>query len=249
MAHWKSLPVGAAAISLLLLLPACTVGLAIPLTRIGSAGQTCCTPDQWETRLGYVFGGAVPYSSAYGSVSYDYTNQLLAQNQTFITTDGKALSQRLLMVGKTKKMYMIDGASGRCISSDMPTGIPKQCVPSYFNRVTTITFGDPSAGLVNAQVFQATITGGVNITLLMSQENCVPLSQTAMQPGNTLSIQSFFNLTGGIKDPSVFNVPAACQSRFAEQDNSLARLLLQRSRRSAKVDSFIISEPFVPTVL
>eukprot|EP01098_Paradermamoeba_levis_P003267 TRINITY_DN1508_c0_g1_i2.p1 TRINITY_DN1508_c0_g1~~TRINITY_DN1508_c0_g1_i2.p1 ORF type:complete len:113 (-),score=44.51 TRINITY_DN1508_c0_g1_i2:61-399(-) len=85
------------------------------------------------------------------------------------------------------------------------------CVHKNANFSTSVTIG----GSLVVDVWRATLIGGGEV-LQVTHTGCIPVHRVVHSPRIDADIESFYDITAGIKDPSIFNRPSVCSPLDAE---------------------------------
>lgn len=186
-----------------------------------SAG--CCTPDQWEGGegvevgySGYIKKGLI---REYVKVAYDYTNKRSAAELFYENGDIKGKFQMVIRYDDETdenkgKLYFVDLQKSKCWQKTLNKPFRKACVPDDAKEMGDYVLGLKSAGLkatayhINGKGFDATVSVSP-----LGKGLCVPIGEiVAGKRGrfSTLRTVGFSNITPGIKNATVFDVPSAC---------------------------------------
>lgn len=187
---------------------------------------SCCTPDQWEGAEGAIIGYHGPGKHGglireYIQVAYDFTNKQSAANLYYFNKGIKAEFKVIVKYDKEcqdancagGKMYVYNVKDKKCWEKSIKGAFRKACIPEKAKYM-----GDYYLGLEGGLKASAYEFDGKHFTASISvssvgKNQCVPIGETIAKQGrySTLSNVGFLNITTGIKDPSVFDVPAACK--------------------------------------
>lgn len=114
--------------------------------------------------------------------------------------------------GKAYTVY-----NGYCIKTNLTTPIPSNCVPEKSTFLGSHVFGGMEAD--TWVLSPPSDINNLNMTrITVSKKNCVPLHQVNINFGDKsrMTLTTFQNVTKGISDPNVFNIPSACTKGMAE---------------------------------
>ncbi|XP_035663250.1 mammalian ependymin-related protein 1-like [Branchiostoma floridae] len=113
---------------------------------------------------------------------------------------------------------MITG--GQCYTNPWPYSMPR-CIPDNATAIATFEMGGPD-GLVVEQYDLGNFLPGFNGYMQFTMPDCLPVSQTQYYD-SYVTIFGFTNITEGIRDPSVFDIPSPPCPR--DMDNAVEPLL------------------------
>jgi len=125
-----------------------------------------------------------------------------------IVSSGQTTSIRTIQDWGKEKQYMIIG--GKCTVSTLAGPYTNKCVPDDARLdLPGIMFGIGSHQLA-FDVFTVT-RGNVSASFDIAKSDCIPLAVNSYEnDGSGMSSKVYTNLTLGIADPSVFNIPSSC---------------------------------------
>jgi len=188
------------------------------------AASGCCTPDQWE---GYqpAYGGYSGHHHMRGevkefsAVSYDYTNKRKAVFMTFLNGDKQNKYQVITRCDDDNddgcKVYVIDLQKNECRIKEVP-GFEKSCIPAdgKYNGNGAIGFGKNSMKIVSYVISRREVTTFVSVGNI-GKDLCVPVSETIageMKGVGFMQYVGFIDISAGIKNATVFDVPDICDN-------------------------------------
>ncbi|ESO87154.1 hypothetical protein LOTGIDRAFT_154656 [Lottia gigantea] len=179
-----------------------------------SLAEKCCVPDTWEgiqqQSVGSIKNGIPTMSEETITIHYDLTKNVAAFDES-VTANGYTVKVKVIMDFKAGTEYIISGnhCSKKVISHTSRT----RCVPDNA-KFEGSHFGGSGNNKVmfNSYSYQA-----ANVTAHFSMTNpgCVPVSQIIYGSTNGVQYfvsQNFYDITPGVKDPTVFNVPSICDN-------------------------------------
>ncbi|XP_035677013.1 uncharacterized protein LOC118416063 [Branchiostoma floridae] len=164
--------------------------------------EACCLPKQFECTIGLqnaTFGGGKLDVSTTGFMhSMDFINKKVA----YVGQDFKVLQDY-------SKMMQYTISNGYCTVNKLMKPIDN-CISANATVATTVDMGGPKG--VTLDVYNVEkISPGPGIffkgSIAFNQEGCIPFSEILMTEGSYATV-SYINMTFGIKDPSVFDVPS-----------------------------------------
>jgi len=207
---------------------------------------SCCTPDQWEgtqsTQYGYSKGlFRKGFHREMSQISYDAKNERTAASIEF--SDGHRTKKfKIITVFDKKlyfetmdldfdgcgggKMYFIDVEKNKCYTRSA-CKFRKACVPADAKGVN---FFLGLSGVYKVEGFEFKKEWGhgwrksgllVDVTVYNIKDACIPVGeQKAGRVHGTdfMSTTGFVNITPGIKNATVFDIPAICNKA---EDSSL----------------------------
>ncbi|XP_063413226.1 uncharacterized protein LOC134695749 [Mytilus trossulus] len=194
------------------------VGLLVATQYVYSSAP-CCMPDKFESHE-YVEGRilqATHFETANMNISFDFTSKKAVGFRYNIKTDGKVLPPMYTLVDyESGFAYVVQ--NNKCTKSAAHGKMQRACIPEMFKMVKTTHFGAGSE-MLPVHKYQSNIgnsTGSITVTA----KNCYYISYggyNSQRPTEGLRGE-VFGITLGIKDPSVFSVPALCKKTADPQD-------------------------------
>jgi len=183
------------------------LALLLLVSRTSSSETPCrCTPDQWEGILATderefdLAGGRTATSESSMYVSYDYKNRKYAMID--LNTKTKAIAD----YGKGMK-YVVRSSGCRGIQTGEQ--MKQMCMPDEAMFIGAFSIG----GITSADLWQFTGHNNSTMKSIVVHESCIPLQEEVhLQQQSYVSIQSslYLDVTLGISDESVFQVPDDC---------------------------------------
>lgn len=192
--------------------PSCSHEHTVPDVQEKLNSQVCCVPKQFESP-----GGALGLIDVNGKAlkqtismmtSYDSINKKTVTKSTTIVENYPPTITVELKDYAAGKQYEVK--NGVCNKGPLTTTFPDQCTPANATYSPIVMGTGPHA--VKGRIYNY-MYSGINMTFIVT-EDCVPL--TEMLNGHSVASVEYWialgytGLTTGIKDPSVFNVPASC---------------------------------------
>lgn len=177
----------------------------------------------------------------YTALSYDLTNKRSAM---FITTYHKDYEGKYKVVkiydkddmeecGEKGKMYVVDLKKNKCWTKKLRCGMKAKCIPPKARDVGTYFLGLKGGFKLHAYEIEGHCKMGCMFAHVSVQDTetkgvCIPVSESLY--GKTLGVEymeiiGFVNLTPGIKNATVFDVPKQCDD---EWDKELAEMIQNR---------------------
>ncbi|XP_046345094.1 uncharacterized protein LOC124125777 [Haliotis rufescens] len=194
------------------------VSLAVVLVPAVLGANICCTPRQWEgveaQVIGTVKNGGTPLiSETEINVHFDATNKRLAFDEK-VTANGYTVNVKVIQLWDKLTEYVIQ-QTGTCTRKHLSGPFPGGCIPD-----TATLIGSHFEGSVKNKVtynsYRIVDTAkGVTAIVDMTSDTCEPIRQeTYGKTGNDYYLISnrYYDISGGIKNATVFNVPPACNN-------------------------------------
>lgn len=175
----------------------------------------CCTVRAWEAiqgfLLGSVYSGKPQEHEGLSLISYDQDRLMInSYTEQSSTIDG-IRKYRYLQDFKNKVHYMIDETG--CTKQKDAAPFPPPCVPAGSVKVTSYYYGGSKSPLY-VDVYRTPVVSTEHGFVTVTTNGCVPVAQ-ANYGGNEQSAQmrsfSYSNFTVGIRNTTVFDIPAECK--------------------------------------
>ncbi|RUS85477.1 hypothetical protein EGW08_006753 [Elysia chlorotica] len=202
------------------------ISVAVILCSLASLGWMCCTPDQWEGTqsefagyAGYVRHGLI---TEYNHVAYDFTAKRSAVYLRYVNGDIEAkIKVVVLSEDKGLMVYVDDYEKGSCWKKKLEGEFRKACIPDDAK-----SYGEYYLGLDGGyKVSSYKIRGKRMNTILtvqpVSEGVCAPIGEISMgRVGHydILKNVGFVDITPGIKNETVFDVPRDCTEDWSDFD-------------------------------
>ncbi|XP_046345096.2 ependymin-related protein 1-like [Haliotis rufescens] len=196
------------------------VSIAVVLVPAVLGAYICCPPRQWEGMEARVIGtgqkgGTLQISEAEVKVHFDATNKRMAFDEK-LTIDGSTANFKIIQLWDKMVEYMIQ-QSGTCLRKHLTGPFPDGCIPD-----TATLSGPHFEGSVKNKVTynsyrMANAAKGFTVNVDMTSDTCEPIRQeTYGLIGREYSLIStrYYDIVDGIKNDTVFNVPAACNNSY-----------------------------------
>ena len=191
----------------------------------------CCFPMQWEGKMSQITGANINGQGSTVSVhmpkvavNYEYMKFVVHE---YIAVNGVS-TKNMSFIGDLRYgvMYEIDINTKECKKFNIPsvTNTGVQCIPASARAIGQPTLGLKDGG-VPTTVWRMTYSSGqvnmsVDMTVTQKHGYCVPLSELAMGENadgtSFMTATGFYDLKGGIDDPSVFHPPETCDGAAVE---------------------------------
>ncbi|XP_005098796.1 ependymin-related protein 1 [Aplysia californica] len=198
----------------------------------------CCTPDQWEGYEGSSAGYAKFFKKGavveHAYVAYDYTNRRSAVFLSYINGDYENKFQIVTRYeeddnDKERRMYFVDEKKNKCWTKKLEREFHKACIPKDAKEHGSYYLGLKGGFKVRSfDVAKGPIYAFVTVADL-DNDLCVPvLEQLSGKLRRISFIQDtqFVDLTPGIKNATVFDVPKQCDE--AEETDELFAASVER---------------------
>lgn len=185
--------------------------------------SACCTPDKWEGGEG-VFG-AYAEQKKHGlikehiRVAYDGVNNRTA---AFVELRGGEHSTKLRVIVRYDnddgegKLYVVDLKRDKCWVKSLKHSFRRACIPDDAKSVGDFYVGlyggfKATAYEVRARDLEATVS-----VEKLDNNQCLPIGESLHGRRNKVDFVQhvgFFDITLGIKNETVFDVPRQCQQK------------------------------------
>ncbi|CAG5127806.1 unnamed protein product [Candidula unifasciata] len=182
--------------------------------------SACCTPAQWEGQLSAIAGRAEGARHEvileFGEVSYDATNN---RSVIVLSFKGGKIDDTMKILTRydnssSGKQYVLDFKTGKCNILELRTPFRRLCIPAEAKRIGNFTLGLSPA--LKGTAFAA---GGKDVNVFVTvqeldNDTCVPVSESLygrFGKADVVETIAFINITPGIKNETVFDVPAQCK--------------------------------------
>ncbi|XP_066283519.1 ependymin-related protein 1-like isoform X2 [Branchiostoma lanceolatum] len=162
--------------------------------------ETCCVPKQWECIYGgqnaTFMDGKIDVSATSSMHSFDFVSKKLA----FIGQDYK-------IVQDYNKMMQYTIIQGHCTAVKLAAPI-HNCLPASAIVASSLDMGGPNGVVIDVyDIGKIAPEYMYKGTYSVNHDGCIPFSETLMTDGSIFTL-AYINITSGIKDPSVFDVPS-----------------------------------------
>ncbi|CAH1794246.1 unnamed protein product [Owenia fusiformis] len=207
------------------------IGLSGPFLTTASDAR-CCMPDIWDGVLvetGGTYNHNKDLAKVYESnimMSSDATNKRQAWTET-VNVQPSGATTKLKIIKDFKEMLQYTITDGKCTIAKLATPFPGMCIPGKSSHLgnsvvggriaTDIWWWSDVAGQKNTSVRVSATTTAIDV--------CVPLTEvitTVALPVTTLTFLSYYNVTLGNRDPSVYLPPKYCPPPSQYQYSSKA---------------------------
>ncbi|KAK6170741.1 hypothetical protein SNE40_019056 [Patella caerulea] len=175
--------------------------------------QICCVPNTWEgiqrQTAGSISNGKPTISVTDIKVHYDLTNFRAAFDEN-VTANGYTVQVKVIQMFKDGIEYIISGNT--CSKKMIPPTPQTRCVPdsAKLEGKHFIVSGKNNVSFNTYKYETNRISASISMT-----EHCKPVSQVIYGASNGvqfLSSDVYYDITDGIVDPAVFNIPAICSN-------------------------------------
>jgi len=190
-----------------------------------AAASVCCTPPQWEGYQGATAGWSGRHKRGgvkeFASVHYDATNK---QKAVFMTLMERGFEKKVQVISKCEegengcRVYVVDLKKDKCWTKKKECGFREACIPDDAKAVGEFSLG--LKGGFNVKGFEVRKRGhfgGVEAEVTVADignSTCVPVGETVtgmVKRVGFMQTVGFIDITPGIKNATVFDVPAACK--------------------------------------
>ncbi|KAL3876391.1 hypothetical protein ACJMK2_034241 [Sinanodonta woodiana] len=176
-----------------------------------AAGEGCCPPDQWEAgqdiMVGMVTAGATHLSKGLNRVHIDATQKIIAAEESLVV-DGAPVQLKVIQDFVKGIQYLIQNSV--CQKTTIGPWVSR-CVPDNATLVHSVSIGSGKNTLA-VKTYNVK-QGDLDIYVTVTADGCIPVSQNQAGSSsgvNQMIVVGFYDVTQGIKDRSVFDVPAEC---------------------------------------
>ncbi|KAL3882895.1 hypothetical protein ACJMK2_029197 [Sinanodonta woodiana] len=177
-------------------------------------GEGCCFPDAWEG-VAFMMVGSVKNKTPHltkGVVMFhmNYTLGMIVIQGEFLV-DGLNKKVNILKDYNKKIKYHI--SDGKCTKNTLETRIPR-CLPENTTLVENTYLGSGTEK-VAVKMYSSNV-GGLEMNFTVTANGCFPIVAilSGIIPNSQVPVMKVYEHSGstvGIKDPSVFDIPAICQ--------------------------------------
>ncbi|XP_035695652.1 ependymin-related protein 1-like [Branchiostoma floridae] len=186
----------------------CTAAVPSEDTRVQPpVPAPCCVPKQWEGDIhmiqGYVRSGKPGLQNVTTRESYDFTRKMIA-----VEVRGIATPTKVIMDYNKMEQYTITGTTctvGRMMNTGM-----LNCLPMNSTYMGSSRFGGMEGLLVDSWSIVDPILGGTGV-IDITRDGCILVDEVRISPPGSqepsLITLGVTDVTLGIKDPKVFDVP------------------------------------------
>ncbi|BFZ15864.1 hypothetical protein BsWGS_18903 [Bradybaena similaris] len=200
--------------------------VGVVLVAVVAADPTqCCWATQWEgiiqEKLGVYnsinnFASIADISSI---IHVDYRRKMIV-NEMSITNDSTNTVLTSIEDFNKRITYTIVGMY--CVISNLTVSMGGNCVPENAGYLSTINIARVPSDIWFLN------NNGSTARLTVSQSGCVPIQEVGVTLGDVsyLNIINVQNVTAGIADPTIFNVPQICnQTAIQHRTHPFAKIL------------------------
>ncbi|XP_077987115.1 ependymin-related protein 1-like [Glandiceps talaboti] len=184
-----------------------------------STAYVCCPPKQWESLLFqaggyYLTSGQLGMIDIASAVHSDLKSQLVAAEQR-VRQGGVTVDVKIIQDFGEHIQYAIQ--DGLCSKTALPGAMEDTaCIPDDAENLGNLNYGldslDGTVYRVKRDYPEANTSVSADIS--MTPKECIPIGENMVQntPDIHLIVNVIYaNVTLGIKDPSVFDVPEICK--------------------------------------
>ncbi|RUS87258.1 hypothetical protein EGW08_005010 [Elysia chlorotica] len=202
--------------------------VALVLCSLAALGWTCCTPEQWEGEQ-TLFSGYTGFFQRglikeFNDVAYDYSNKRSAVFLRYINGDIEAKIKIVVRYDDNDDagmLYVDNYNRGKCWKKRLDREFRKCCIPKDAKRLGEYSMG--LKGKYNATSYEIK---GKRMNFILTVQTlgegvCAPIGQLAAgRVGHFDVVRNvgFINITPGIKNETVFDVPWDCKDDWSDFD-------------------------------
>ncbi|GFR61527.1 mammalian ependymin-related protein 1-like [Elysia marginata] len=194
---------------------------------VAALAWTCCTPDQWEGTQGVIAGYAGYFKHGlikeYNDVAYDFENKRSAVFLRYVNGDIEAKIKIVIRYDGNEGgiLYVDNYNRGKCWKKMLEGEFRRCCIPKDVKP-----YGEFSIGLKgDYKVTGYNIKGkrfDLDVTAqMLGKDQCAPVGEIAV--GRIVHYDvvrnvGLYDITPGIKNASVFDVPKDCVDDWKDFD-------------------------------
>jgi len=193
-----------------------------------AACQACCTPTQWEgyqpSQAGYSGRHKRGGMKEFASVHYDAVKSRKAIFMTLVTGDKESKFHIIQRYGDDDeeggKVYIVDLVRDKCWTKRTRKPFRSACIPKGAKAVGSGSLGLASGPgglkITGYEVEKGTVEALVTVYKI-DEETCVPIAETVsgmIKRVGFMSTASFIDITPGIKNETVFDIPKQCEEKL-----------------------------------
>ncbi|KAL3883285.1 hypothetical protein ACJMK2_029568 [Sinanodonta woodiana] len=177
-------------------------------------GEGCCPPDAWEGVAGLMVGSVKdknPHLTKGVLMLHLNTTSGMIAIEEELLVDGLKMKLKVIQDYNKKTEYVIK--YGKCTKTALKSSIPR-CLPANATLVENTFLG---AGFENVavKIYRFSVRG-LEVYFTVTAYDCIPVVAIASgyipdKKVSVLEVLEYSGITVGVKDPSVFDIPAICQ--------------------------------------
>ncbi|GFO11597.1 mammalian ependymin-related protein 1-like [Plakobranchus ocellatus] len=203
------------------------VSVALILSSLAAFSWACCTPDQWEGvqttfagYSGYFHSGLI---KEYNYVAYDFENKRSAMYMRYVNKDIEAKLKYLVVFDDDEggMLYIDNLGKGTCFMKKLEGEFRKSCIPKEAK-----SYGPYYLGLKGGYKVESYNLKGKHMDVIVTvqpieEDVCAPISELAtglVGHYKILRTVGFVDITPGIKNETVFDVPKDCNEDWSSFD-------------------------------
>ncbi|KAK0044501.1 ependymin-related protein 1 [Biomphalaria pfeifferi] len=186
----------------------------LPLIVSASAPIPCCWYKQWE---GFVaqkhgvydsVGNFASVADIQGTIHMDYY-RLMVVNDLVMTNASQVYALTSIEDYNKNVSYTI--ISGQCYKAPLRGRLQDNCVPENSHYLGNHSYLGIVADTWILSYYSKILTTSVRMTV--TRDECIPIQEMLLTISSTssLSFINMMNITEGIVDPNIFNIPSICQ--------------------------------------
>lgn len=186
-------------------LPVC---LLLALASALEVPKPCTPPELMEGQIGTFYPRRL--QGDYGMFSYDAKNERIYAKM-FMNREGRHWQQVDLLLFQKEVLFQFFPGNGTCVKFPLHTPFPSPLLPknaTFAGKVELGTTSIPHAAL-QINCWAAAQEGASYTVMTTTDRGCLPQWWATYDSEGWFS-KSFFNITLGIIDPSVFTPPPQC---------------------------------------
>ncbi|XP_063410788.1 uncharacterized protein LOC134693804 [Mytilus trossulus] len=183
----------------------------------------CCLPSQMEGSLGLSMGYQIQQKGFGTEALFQLAFDVKGKRKSMLgegRTNGIPFKTHEIDDYAAGKKYTV--TNGKCVVSVLKVEMVS-CIPSDAKLLmsTFVGYGDKK---IDIDMYSFSFNGA-NITMSVTKDSCVPVSQHLILPGVFIDL-GYMGMTSGIRNTTVFNIPKPCQQigTFEHQQNDVEHM-------------------------
>lgn len=193
-----------------------------------AACHACCTPSQWEgyqpSASGYSGRRKRGGIKEFASIHYDADNSRKAIFMTLVTGDKESKFHIIQRYGDENeqggKIYVLDLVRDKCWVKKTEKPFRTACIPKGSKVAGSgklgLASGPGGLQITGYEVQKGTVEALVTVYKI-NDDVCVPIAETVsgmVKRVGFMSAASFIDITPGIKNATVFDIPKQCEEKL-----------------------------------
>ncbi|KAK3738470.1 hypothetical protein RRG08_034760 [Elysia crispata] len=201
--------------------------IVLILYTLVTLGLACCTPDQWEGTqpefagyAGYIHHGLI---TEYNDVAYDFKGKRSAIFLRYVNGDIEAKIKIVVRYEDNEggMLYVDNYAKGSCWKKRLEREFRKACIPKDAKSYGEYYLGIDGGYKVASYKIRGERMNSILTVQSVEDNVCAPIGEISMGRAGHYDILrnvGFVNITPGIKNETVFDVPKDCTEDWSDFD-------------------------------